>query len=70
MTVIKDPITNKKWTSSKSGEFKYSEQTNILISFLKARVPDMTVTNFFIAGRNKKGTIAEVILRIFGLRLG
>ena len=68
MTVIKDPITNKKWTSSKSGEFKYSEQTNILISFLKARVPDMTVTNFFIAGRNKKGTIARSdIAYIFGL---
>ena len=76
MTVIKDPITNKKWTSNKNdegrhsydGEFRYSGQTNILLSFLKARVPGMTVSNFFIVNGNSKGTVSRNdIEHIFGL---
>ena len=74
--VVKDPITNKKWTSSKDvkdlhgydNSFEYGGQTKILLSFLKARVPGMSVTNFFIAGRNRKGTVSRnEIEYIFGL---
>jgi len=76
IVVIKDPITNKKWTSSKDEKnsyshdsgFSYGGQTKILLSFLKSRVPGMSVTNFFIAGRNRKGTISKNdIEHIFGL---
>ena len=66
IVVIKDPITNKKWTSGdvhKSYDydsgFSYGGQTKILLSFLKSRVPGMSITNFFIAGRNRKGTISK-----------
>ena len=77
--ILSDPITNKKWTSTlKKGEdryydrhdidFRYDSQTFILLSFLKARVKDMNVVNFFIAGRNRKGTLARYdIESIFGL---
>jgi len=76
IVIVKDPITNKKWTSNKEQrdsysydkEFSYEGQTKILLSFLKARVPGMSVTNFFIAGRNRKGTISKYdIGHIFGL---
>ena len=66
ITILKDPITNKKWTSKDTGgkyrydsEFSYGGQTKILLSFLKERVPGMSVTNFFIAGRNRKGTVSR-----------
>ena len=74
--IVKDPITNKKWTSNKEQrdsysydkEFSYEGQTKILLSFLKERVPGMSVTNFFIASRNRKGTISRNdIEHIFGL---
>ena len=76
IVIVKDPITNKKWTSSKDEKnsysyhrgFEYEGQTKILLSFLKSRVPGMSVTNFFIAGRNRKGTISKYdIEHIFGL---
>jgi hypothetical protein len=60
--VVKDPVTNKKWTSnteSRYSEFSYTSQTNVLISFLKARVPDMSITNFFIVDGNSKGTVSR-----------
>ena len=67
LIVVKDPITNKKWTSNQEEKTKYSydsgfgyqSQTKILLSFLKERVPGMSVTNFFIAGRNRKGTVSR-----------
>ena len=75
ITILKDPITNKKWTSKDTGgkyrydnEFSYGGQTKILLSFLKERVPGMSVTNFFIAGRNRKGTVSRNDIEyIFGL---
>ncbi len=75
--ILKDPVTNKKWTSTYRDDgrtdysrmsFQYDSQTLVLLSFLKARVQDMNVVNFFIAGRNRKGTIAKHdIESIFGL---
>ena len=76
-----DPITKKKWLQKPEEDrydegkmiydryaFSYEPQTNILLQFLKARVPDMNVVNFFIAGRNKSGTIQRYDLaHIFGL---
>ena len=74
-TILKDPITNKKWTSKATNNrqryddgFRYKSQTQILLQFLKERVPGMSITNFFIAGRNKKGTVSRnEIAYIFGL---
>jgi hypothetical protein len=76
-----DPITKKKWLQKPeespydkdemiydSYAFTYEPQTHILLQFLKARVQDMNIVNFFIAGRNKKGTIQRYdIEHIFGL---
>ena len=48
--------------------FGYDTQTNILVEFLKSRVPGMNVVNFFIAGRNRKGTVSRNDIEyIFGL---
>jgi len=67
-TIITDSVTNKKHIC-KDGRFTYQGQTLVLLEFLKAREPDMSVTNFFIAGSNRKGTIARSdIMSIFGLR--
>jgi len=77
--VLTDPVTRKKYTGSVdeygySTGFEYSKQTAVLISFLKARVPDMTVTNFFIVGGNSRGTIScrdiEFIFDLDGWRDG
>jgi hypothetical protein len=74
--ILKDPITNKRYVTTESPHrnrysewsFSYEKQTDILISFLKARVPNMSVTNFFIAGRNSKGTISKSdVGYVFGL---
>ena len=69
--VVKDPITNKKWTSdpkARYSEFRYTEQTNVLLSFLKARQPSMSITNFFIVNGNSKGTVSRNDIEyIFGL---
>jgi len=77
--MLTDPITKKKWTSilKKSEDryyerhdigFSYDGQTYVLLKFLKARVQDMNVVNFFIAGKNRKGTISKYdIESIFGL---
>ena len=77
--ILSDPVTNKKWTSNLSENkgsyysrqnygFSYDSQTYVLLSFLKARVQDMNIVNFFIAGRNRKGTLAKhQIESIFGL---
>ena len=60
--VLTDPITRKKYTSQINqygyNDFEYRNQTEVLISFLKARVPDMSITNFFIASGNRKGTVS------------
>jgi len=71
--VLTDPITRKKYTSQINqygyNDFEYRNQTNVLISFLKARVPDMSITNFFIASGNRKGTVSRNDIEyIFDLR--
>ena len=73
ITVI-DPVTIKKFSVKDSSgryshsRFGYDAQTNILVEFLKARVSGMSVVNFFIAGRNRKGTISRHDIEyIFGL---
>ena len=63
ITII-DPVNNKKYEMKLNGEryqrgFSYDSQTNVLVEFLKARVPGMNVVNFFIAGRNRKGTVSR-----------
>ena len=63
ITII-DPVTNKKYEMKLNGEryqrgFSYDSQTNVLVEFLKARVPGMNVVNFFIAGKNRKGTVSR-----------
>jgi hypothetical protein len=71
-----DPVTNKKYEMKYNDKknpysyrgFGYDTQTNILIEFLKSRVPGMNVVNFFIAGRNRKGTVSRSDIEyIFGL---
>ena len=68
-----DPVTNKKYEMKLNGDkyqtgFSYDRQTNILVEFLKSRVPGMNVVNFFIAGRNRKGTVSKNDIEyIFGL---
>ena len=68
-----DPVTNKKYEMKLNGDkyqtgFSYDRQTNILVEFLKSRVPGMNVVNFFIAGRNRKGTVSRNDIEyIFGL---
>jgi len=66
ITKLTDPVTKKVWQGeNKKGEysmskkFSYSTQTPVLIEFLKNRVPGMNVVNFFIAGKNRKGTISK-----------
>ena len=73
ITVI-DPVTNKKYSVKEKKDrysysrFGYDAQTNILVEFLKARVPGMNVVNFFIAGRNRKGTVSRNDIEyIFGM---
>tara|TARA_A100000164_G_scaffold118888_1_gene104945 strand:+ start:440 stop:2791 length:2352 start_codon:yes stop_codon:yes gene_type:complete len=66
ITKLTDPVTKKVWQGenkkgeySRSKKFIYSTQTPVLIEFLKNRVPGMNVVNFFIAGKNRKGTISK-----------
>ena len=66
ITKLTDPVTKKVWQGenkkgeySSSKKFLYSSQTPVLIEFLKNRVPGMNVVNFFIAGKNRKGTIPK-----------
>ena len=75
-TIVTDPVTKKKYIQGEDnfdkygygGSFRYDNQTKILLEFLKARLPGMTITNFFIAGRNRKGTIDKnTVGNIFGL---
>jgi hypothetical protein len=75
--IIVDPINRKKvkCPAKKDSEYSkayyystYHNQTEILLSFLKARVQGMNIVNFFIAGRNRKGTVSKHdIEHIFGL---
>jgi hypothetical protein len=75
--IIVDPINRKKvkCPAKKDSEYSkayyystYHNQTEILLSFLKARVQGMNIVNFFIAGRNRKGTVSKNdIEHIFGL---
>ena len=62
--VVTDPVTKKKYIEEKDENdyyrrFSYSKQTEILLSFLKERLPEMSITNFFIASRNRKGTLSK-----------
>ena len=62
--VVTDPVTKKKYIEEKDEndyyrKFSYSKQTEILLSFLKERLPEMSITNFFIASRNRKGTLSK-----------
>ncbi len=71
--VVTDPVTKKKWIQKLDNDrwnraFEYQRQTLVLLKFLKARLPGMSITNFFIAGKNRKGTIDKhTISSIFGL---
>jgi hypothetical protein len=71
--IVTDPVTKKKYIEEKDENdyyrrFSYSKQTEILLSFLKERLPEMSITNFFIASRNRKGTLSKNdIARIFEL---
>ena len=65
-TILTDPVTKKVWKAKYKGDdytrdtkFEYSNQTPVLLEFLKNRVPGMNVVNFFIAGKNRKGTIPK-----------
>lgn len=71
-----DPVTNKKYEMKYNDKknpysyrgFGYDAQTNVLVEFLKSRVPGMNIVNFFIAGRNRKGTVSKNDIEyIFGL---
>jgi hypothetical protein len=75
-TIVTDPVTKKKYIQGEDNydrygyarSFRYDNQTKILLEFLKARLPGMTITNFFIAGKNRKGTIDKnTVASIFGL---
>ena len=67
-TIITDSVNKKKFICT-DDKFTYGNQTRVLLEFLKSREPNMTVTNFFIASSNKKGTISRNdIISIFGLR--
>jgi Tfp pilus assembly protein PilZ len=66
-TIITDSVNKKKFICT-DDKFTYGNQTKVLLEFLKSREPNMTVTNFFIASSNKKGTISRNdIISIFGL---
>ena len=74
--IVSDPVTKKKYIQGEDERdrygyyrsFRYDNQTKILLEFLKARLPGMTITNFFIAGINRKGTIDKgTVGNIFGL---
>ena len=66
-TIITDSVNKKKFICT-DDKFTYGNQTRVLLEFLKSREPNMTVTNFFIASSNKKGTISRNdIISIFGL---
>jgi len=66
-TIITDSVNKKKFICA-DDKFTYGNQTRVLLEFLKSREPNMTVTNFFIASSNKKGTISRNdIISIFGL---
>ena len=65
-TILTDPVTKKVWKAKYKGDdytrdtkFEYSNQTPVLLEFLKNRVPGMNVVNFFIAGKNRKGNISK-----------
>ena len=65
-TILTDPVTKKVWKAKYIGDdynratkFEYSNQTPVLLEFLKNRVPGMNVVNFFIAGKNRKGNISK-----------
>ena len=66
-TIITDSVNKKKFICT-DDKFTYGNQTKVLLEFLKSREPNMTVTNFFIASSNRKGTISRSdIISIFGL---
>jgi len=66
-TILTDSVNKKKFICA-DDKFTYGNQTRVLLEFLKSREPNMTVTNFFIASSNKKGTISRNdIISIFGL---
>ena len=65
-TILTDPVTKKVWKGTyknndyaRDTKFEYSNQTPVLLEFLKNRVPGMNVVNFFIAGKNRKGNISK-----------
>jgi len=64
VTVVTDPVTKKTWKSVSEDRysrhtFSYSNQTPVLIEFLKNRMPGMNVVNFFIASKSRSGTISR-----------
>ncbi len=72
-TVVTDPVTKKTWSTVaedkySNNDFSYSNQTPVLIEFLKNRMPGMNVVNFFIASKSRSGTISRSDIEdIFGL---
>ena len=76
ITRITDPVTKKTWSTEVSEptsrtNFSYSNQTPVLIEFLKNRMPGMNVVNFFIASKSKSGLISRNDIEdIFDLKWG
>jgi len=69
ITQVVDKTSGKKYSSDMV--FRYTHQTEVLLSFLRSRVKGMSITNFFIAGGNSKGTISRTDIQdIFGLKWG
>ena len=55
--LIIDPVTNNQYEMKCSRYSRVKEATPLLLKALKARVSEMNVLGFFIAGRGKKGRI-------------
>ena len=56
--VFTDVKTGNKTSSKEFGNFSRDNQTKMLLSLLKKRVPDMNVVNFFVAGSSRKGSVS------------
>ena len=55
--LIIDPVTNNQYEMKCARYSRVKEATPLLLKALKARVSEMNVLGFFIAGRGKKGRI-------------
>jgi len=64
--VITDPVTNttvqEGQTKNKYGRISSTNQTTMLLTLLKKRVPNMNILGFFIAGSGKAGLVRKDII--------